>query len=363
MNAERAQALAREEDAVKSVDDSHFTGSRQLWRSISSLALPVVLVIASGCASGVPAEWLLSRDKGCSHLLLLADYVYNLVATAPGVLRARRERGGWALPLRWHVALAASNFGYNALLNAAMNSPLPMSVVVVLKNGGLVANLVVGCLLLGKRYSFWQVLAVLVVTSGLVATALGGRRSKADSGAEVQLRAEATVGIAIMVAALFVRALWGALQERIMQRGDCKKGELVAESMFFRAALGLPLLALQGGGQVAVHWRRWNEGSLGGLPWPGAWGLLMLKLCLDYVFRTASYRLVGRTSALSTAVTLTVQRFVSFALSALVLNPVPGGAGAALWGGSLAVLAGAVAYATAPQPDQLEMKAGSEYAR
>lgn len=350
-------------DEVKSAGELDHMDPRRLCRSAGSLALPVLLVIASGCASGVPAEWLISRDKGCAHLLLLADYVYNLVATAPGVVRSRHGRGAWALPLRWHLALAASNFGYNALLTAAMSSPLPMSVVVVLKNGGLVANLIVGCLLLGKRYSFWQVLAVLVVTAGLVATALGGSRSKAAGGDETQLQAEATFGVALMVAALFVRALWGALQERTMKRGGCP--ELVAESMFFRAAFGLPMLALQGGGQVAEHWRRWNEASLGGLPWPGAWGLLLLKLCLDYVFRSASYRLVGRTSALSTAVTLTVQRFVSFALSALLLNPVPGGTGAALWGGSLAVLAGAVAYATAPQPErlQLELKTGSEYAR
>lgn len=355
--------MLSKDDAVKVVEDSDVMGRPHLCRCIAGVTAPVILVIASGCASGVPAEWLLSRDRGCAHLLLLADYIYNLLATAPGVIRARRQRGEWALALRWHVALAMSNFAYNALLTAAMSSPLPMSIVVVLKNGGLVANLVVGCLLLGKRYSAWQVLAVLIVTVGLVATALSGGSSKSGNGVETQLRAEATTGIALMVAALFVRALWGALQERTMQRngGDHERGgrsALVAESMFFRAAFGLPMLALQGGGRVAEHLRRWNEGSVGGLPWPGAWGLLLLKLVLDYVFRAASYRLVGKTSALSTALTLTVQRFISFALSALVLNPMPQGSSIRLWGGSLAVLAGAVAYATAPQPGDLQLKAG-----
>ena len=70
------------------------------------------------------------------------------------------------MPVATHAWLAGAAVLYPLLLNQALASPLPVVLLSTLKNGNLVANAIVGVLLLGKRYSARQLLSVAIVSTG-----------------------------------------------------------------------------------------------------------------------------------------------------------------------------------------------------
>lgn len=309
-------------------------------------AFLVLGIVVLGCACEASGEWIFSRDQGCGDLAMLAEYIHSLIVAGPRAERARRASGGnWAIPLRYHSALAASGVLYGLLVNGAYASPLPNCVILVLKNGILVQNLIIGRVL-GRSYSFGQVLSVCTVSSGLVLTALGGQPPTGTASASGSKRA-ALGGLVLMLGSLVSRGVGNAFQEVAMRHAAPENGGApVAEAMLFRSLLGLPLLAFQRR-SILKHGRRWNQKRLAGVRWPGMWAMLLVNLFLNYYMRAGVTSLVGRTSALTANVVLSIQRFVSFAISALVLNPIHGGTPPSVWIGGLIALSGTVTYAQA----------------
>merc|ERR1712176_272499 len=90
--------------------------------------------------------------------------------------------------------------------------------------------------------------------------------------------------------------------------------------------------------KTSKHWTRKR---------PRMWAVLLVNIFLNYYMRAGVASLVGRTSALTANVVLSVQRFVSFTISALLLNPMQGGTPASVWIGGLVALSGTVTYAQA----------------
>eukprot|EP00928_Gymnodinium_smaydae_P009349 TRINITY_DN13489_c0_g1_i1.p1 TRINITY_DN13489_c0_g1~~TRINITY_DN13489_c0_g1_i1.p1 ORF type:complete len:315 (-),score=40.09 TRINITY_DN13489_c0_g1_i1:41-985(-) len=101
----------------------------------SGIALVVATVIC-GCGCQAPYEVLHSRDRGCGDLISLAEYLYGIVVSAPSALRGRQAAGGhWQIGWPFHIGLAAAAVGYSALMNLALQKPLPMPVLITMKNG------------------------------------------------------------------------------------------------------------------------------------------------------------------------------------------------------------------------------------
>ena len=88
------------------------------------------------------------------------------------------------IPIRTHLRLVVAQFAYMQGQNIAFRLGMPMSIVLVLKNGGLVAQMLVGTFLLGERYHVRQVLAAAAVTIGIVVSVRGDAPAS-DGGAAV----------------------------------------------------------------------------------------------------------------------------------------------------------------------------------
>merc|ERR1712224_597791 len=99
---------------------------------------------------------------------------------------------------------------------------------------------------------------------------------------------------------------------------------------------------------IHARWNSWNKLDAAGEAFPSMWMLLVANLIFSYLTKIAITRLIGATSSLSASMVLTLQRFVSFVISALTLNPE---SGLGVWIGSAAVLFGSLAYSfAADQP-------------
>lgn len=203
-----------------------------LCASVPALSL---LLVLCGCGSQLPYELMNSIDRGCGALIAVCEALFGLAVTAPNALRQE----SWTVPVQTHACLAGAAVMYPLLLNQALASPLPVVLLSTLKNGNLVANALVGVLLLGKRYSTRQFASIAVVSAGLVLTALSGATSNdgAAESANVSFTVEGVVAVACLAGALLARALTGGLQEAALAK--CNGTHVSADEMlFFQNMLG-----------------------------------------------------------------------------------------------------------------------------
>eukprot|EP00927_Polykrikos_kofoidii_P073568 TRINITY_DN69599_c0_g1_i1.p1 TRINITY_DN69599_c0_g1~~TRINITY_DN69599_c0_g1_i1.p1 ORF type:complete len:455 (+),score=54.10 TRINITY_DN69599_c0_g1_i1:61-1365(+) len=285
------------ESAAKDAGISELSGSpvgfdfRNCWL--------VVLVVVSGMSCQAPFEVMHSSAKGCDPLISLTDHVVVMLGSIQVVTQSR------CLPWSLHFGLAASSVGYTLLMSAAFSTSLPVGVLVILRNADLATNMFVGACLLGRRYSAKQCVGVALVSAGLViTTVVGGTHSRSASG-DIW---SALLGVACVVGALFSRALGNVLQEKCC----ASYGAAVSELLFYRFALGLPMVLLQWE-SITVHAVRFST--------DGTWKLLALNAVFSLATKVCVTKLIGRSSALTATLVLTCQRFLSFVLSATVLTP------------------------------------------
>ena len=338
-------------EAYEPPDMSDVEDSPPPWYMNSTiLSLAVVLC---GCCCQAPAEVMLSNDRGCGDLISLAEALYGLVASAPGALS---ERKNWRVPLRTHAALAGASVGFTLLMNKALASSLPPILLMTLKNGTLVANALVGRLLLGQRYSFSQLAAIALVSIGLVVTAKAGPHASgptslptAPAAAPTTTAADAALAVACACGALLCRALSGALTERACTAGGDKGGTSASELLFFRNLLALPVLALRAP-SIARHAHRWHAlETLGLVRWPHMWLLLAANLIFDFACKMIITTFIAAHGALRASLALTAQRFCAVILSTTLLEPALR-ASPRLWIGAACVLGGTVAFNTICTP-------------
>jgi len=234
------------------------------------------------------------------------------------------------------LGLAAGSVAYTQFQNAALGTALPALVLIMLKNGNLVANMLVCAALLRRRYGLQQIAGVLCITCGLILTSIAGQKdASAVQGASGS--GSAVLGGLLLGCALLSRAVSGCVQEVACN------GSVVQEVLFFRSLLGLPA--------VLLHWRSIREhvvlwsssaASLEGFQWWGPWQLLAANVVFDHAARVCVTHLIDRTSALTANLVLTLQRFVSFVISALFLSQ--GKVGLGMWLGAVAVVLGSLLY-------------------
>lgn len=294
----------------------------------------VLCIVVCGCACQAPYEVMNSRDKGCGPLISITEHVFGMLASL-GALRQRRR-----LPWRLHFSLAAVSVSYTLFLNKALSSELPTLVLITMKNGNLVANMLLGMCFMRSRYSLGQYFAVLCISAGLVVTSVSGGQAAAGAGSPAASWS-AAVGLVCLIGALLSRAATGLVQEVMCKTYDAP----VQELLFYRCLLGLPLVLAQWG-TIAQHAARWNGAEVSGFVWPTLWVLLVGNIAFDYATKVLVSNLIDRTSALTATLVLTFQRFVSFIVSTSLLSE--SHVGRDLWVGAVAVLLGTALYAAAP---------------
>jgi len=314
---------------------------------VSSCTLAVLTVLC-GCASQAPKEIVNPRDKGCAHLVYFTENLFTMAASS-GALRSPRR-----LPWRLHMSLAALDAGYVMLLSVALSTSLPTAAVMTFKNGNLVVSVLLDTWALSRSHSWMQLAAVTCITSGLAVTSLCSSPARAGGSGEVDC--SALIGLACVLGALVSRASASVVQELYCVKYNAPAVEL----LLFRSALGLPLLATRWRA-IVRHAVRWStESQIAGLPGLAFWVLQCLNVAFDFGTKFFITRLMSRTSALTATMVLTIQRFISFVLSATFLGAEPVGWKLCL--GTMAVLAGSICYAASPMPSHDHTAAASSMA-
>ncbi|OCH84581.1 UAA transporter [Obba rivulosa] len=182
------------------------------------------LIFGGCCSNALTLEQLTSQYPQSGTLITFAQFLFisiyglsNLLTFSPLPRLKTRH-----VPVRLLLLQALLLCLVSLLNNAAFAYHIPMPVHIIFRSGGLVISMLMGRLILGRRYTLLQTVSVLLVTTGILLTTLSASRPKhsaspAEAGPETHISSYA-VGIAILTLALVLSGLLGIVQDGTYSR-------------------------------------------------------------------------------------------------------------------------------------------------
>lgn len=312
------------------------------------------VVVMCGASSTAAYEQLNVRDVGCGDFITLCEYALVIVLDGWRVL-ARPREASWTV----HAVVLAGFTGYSLLCNYALSVRFPVVVLLIMKNGNMVADVCLGKIVLGRTYSWAQIGSVLAVSCGIAVAAVA-TRPRDDVEEETANRVDAysyVVGATCVVLALLLRAGSGVAQELIFQRTE---GGTQKELLVWRSVLGAMILCAAKWDNVATHGRAWlthepmidlrtmratavEDGASSPFVVSVLWIFMAVNMICDYSTKVAVGELIYRTSALSTSLVLVLMRFICIVISSCVVNAPPYPP-LVMWFGCVLVFTGTAVY-------------------
>ena len=187
--------------------------------------LAILMVLVGCCSNVVFLELLVSQDPGIGNLVTFAQFLTIAIegfifTTKFGTVKPKVPFSAWVLLVIMYFLVSVSN-------NYALNFNIPMPLHMIFRAGSLMANMMLGVLLLGKQYTMSKYMSILMITVGIITCTYSSTSSKpVEEGEEVENEGEKEeswimVGISLLTFALFMSARMGIYQ--VVQRLSSKK--------------------------------------------------------------------------------------------------------------------------------------------
>lgn len=301
-----------------------------------------------GCCSNVYfLEMLVKVDPGSGNLITFLQFIfisiYGFIFTSKCGTATRH------IPFKDYVTLVVFFFLTSVANNYAFDFNIPMPLHMIFRAGSLMANMVMGIIILKKQYTPLKYLSVIMITAGIVICTIQSGTEVKGHGSEHRTAEEDealramdifwwAVGIAILTFALFLSARMGIFQETLYQ----KHGKYPWEALYYTHALPLPLFALLG----TNLWQHWNLTGES-LPMEEFFGIpsarvyLLGNVMTQWMCIGSVYVLTTECASLTVTLTVTLRKFVSLIFSILYFrNPFT----VAHWVGTLLVFFGTMIF-------------------
>ena len=172
------------------------------------------MVLVGCCSNVVFLELLVSQDPGIGNLVTFAQFLTIalegfIFTTKFGTVKPKVPFSAWVLLVIMYFLVSVSN-------NYALNFNIPMPLHMIFRAGSLMANMMLGVLILGKQYTMSKYLSILMITVGIITCTYSSTSSKpVEGGEEDEVEKEESwimVGISLLTFALFMSARMGIYQ-------------------------------------------------------------------------------------------------------------------------------------------------------
>ncbi|XP_058827288.1 UDP-xylose and UDP-N-acetylglucosamine transporter [Topomyia yanbarensis] len=283
-------------------------------------ALAIVMVFVGCCSNVVFLELLVKIDPGSGNLITFLQFLFIsvegfLFTSKAGTVKPR-------IGLKDYTILVIMFFVTSVCNNYAFDFNIPMPLHMIFRAGSLIANMIMGIIILRKRYVFSKYLSVALITMGIViCTIVSGKDVKSTQVNEV-VEEDAmsvffwwTVGITLLTLALFISARMGLYQEVLYKR----YGKHPKEALFYTHLLPLPFFLILTG-NIWEHIKLANASPLYDVPVlnvavPITWLYLLGNVLTQYVCISSVYVLTTECSSLTVTLVVTLRKFVSLLFS------------------------------------------------
>ncbi|KAK3694965.1 UAA transporter family-domain-containing protein [Podospora appendiculata] len=206
------------------------------WLAVGAM----LSLIFGGCCSNVFAlESIIKVEPASGTLLTFVQFLFVAMIGLPA--QFDRKRPPFFLkqnkvPIRRWLINIVLFFSINILNNHAFSYDISVPVHIILRSGGSITTMIAGSLY-GKRYSRIQIVAVLLLTIGVITAAWSDAQNKGSSGKEAQGNPSLSMGLAILFVAQVMSAIMGLYTEETYRI----YGPQWKENLFYSHLLSLPL--------------------------------------------------------------------------------------------------------------------------
>lgn len=288
-------------------------------------AFAIVLVFLGCCSNVVSLELLVREFPGCGNIVTFAQFI---VITLEGfIFETNFGRKKPAIPLRNYVIMVTMFFTVSVINNYALNFNIAMPLHMIFRSGSLIANMILGIIILKKRYSASKYLSIALVSAGIfICTIMSAKQvNVACEGSEEQgfyAFMRWLIGIAMLTFALLMSARMGIFQETLYK----KYGKHSKEALFYNHCLPLPgfLLFFTDIYNHCVHFSQSTPVVFteAGLSVPIMWIYLLVNVITQYVCIRGVFILTTECASLTVTLVVTLRKFISLIFSILYFqNP------------------------------------------
>ncbi|ODM15930.1 hypothetical protein SI65_08771 [Aspergillus cristatus] len=226
-----------------------------------NVVLMVSLIFGGCCANVFALEAIIKEEPRSGPLITFVQFIVTALFTLPNFISipagprslfiAKR-----VIPLRSWLVYTAFFLTINLLNNWAFAYKISVPLHIIVRSGGPVASMIIGYLFNGKRYSRGQVVAVILLTLGVVGAALAdaearGQSMNIETDSNSHTIANTVTGFSILALAMILSAFQGIFADRLYERHGRNNWK---EALFYSHALSLPLF-LTSYPQLLSQWR------------------------------------------------------------------------------------------------------------
>lgn len=279
--------------------------------------MAIVLVLL-GCMSNVIfLELMIKEDPGSGNLITFSQFC--LIAIEGLVFTTKFLTVKPKVPFTSWITLVIMFFLVSVSNNYALNFNIPMPLHMIFRAGSLIANMMMGIVLLGKRYSTTKYMSVLMITAGiLVCTVMSAKAPQSDSQEADTLWL--ALGIFLLTFALFLSARMGIYQEVIYGQ----YGKHPKEALFYTHALPLPGFLLLAP-DILHHWNILLSSQpitvpLLNIQLPVMLLYLLGNILTQYVCISSVFVLTTECASLTVTLVVTLRKFLSLLFSIMYFN-------------------------------------------
>ncbi|XP_038667738.1 UDP-xylose and UDP-N-acetylglucosamine transporter isoform X2 [Scyliorhinus canicula] len=276
-----------------------------------------------GCTSNVVFLELLVRDfPGCGNIVTFGQFLF--IALEGFIFQARFLTEPRAIPLRSYFITVSMFFV-----------------------GSLIASMVLGIIILKKRYTVAKYISIVLISLGIfICTFMSAKQvsSRTDTSDDdsYYVFLQWLMGIAMLTFALFMSARMGLFQEMLYKQ----YGKHSKEALFYNHFLPLPAFLLFAS-DIYNHGVLFNQSkqvdiALLGIAVPIMWFYLVMNVLTQYVCIRGVFILTTECTSLTVTLVVTLRKFISLIFSIVYFkNPFTFWH----WIGTLVVFIGTLTYA------------------
>ncbi|KAF7224075.1 UDP-xylose and UDP-N-acetylglucosamine transporter [Nothobranchius furzeri] len=308
-------------------------------------AFAVLLVFVGCCSNVVFLELLVREFPGCGNIVTFAQFVF--ITLEGFIFETNFGRKKPSIAISNYVIMVAMFFTVSVINNYALNFNIAMPLHMIFRSGSLIANMILGIIILKKRYSASKYLSIALVSAGIfICTIMSAKQVRdvsSDGSVEHGFYAfmRWLIGIAMLTFALLMSARMGIFQETLYK----KYGKHSKEALFYNHCLPLPGFLLLST-DIYHHSILFNQStpvliSTIGVTMPIMWIYLLMNVITQYVCIRGVFILTTECTSLTVTLVVTLRKFISLIFSILYFqNPFT----AWHWVGTAVVFVGTLLY-------------------
>ncbi|XP_047502650.1 UDP-xylose and UDP-N-acetylglucosamine transporter-like [Penaeus chinensis] len=292
-------------------------------------AAAVFLVFLGCCSNVIFLELLVKNEPGSGNIITCAQFVF--IAIEGYIFTSEFGRKKNVIPIKDYMVLVIMFFIVNVTNNLAFGFKISMPLHMIFRSGGLIANMIMAIIVLGRRYTFSKYLSVAMITMGtaICTFASADNLKDSDEGEEtvegISNFMTWLLGIGLLTFALFLSARMGIFQECLYSQ----YGKHPREALYYIHMLSLPGFLLTSG-SIIEHAIKYSSSepllALQDIPVldniPKLWIFLMGNMLTQYVCISSVFTLTSECTSLTVTLVLTLRKFLSLIFSIIYfVNP------------------------------------------